>query len=76
MEELGGVEGFVADPTLGASRRQLLTGGVVAGLAAAGAAVSVPTAAYSATAPQKTMRPPGAICAIEGSKNGPPTLSK
>src|SRR5262249_6735014 len=48
MKELSGMEGAVADTTVGASRRQLLAGGVVAGLAAAGAA-SVPTAAYSAT---------------------------
>jgi hypothetical protein len=38
----------VTDTTNRASRRQLLTGGAVAGLAAA-AAVTVPTAAYSAT---------------------------
>ena len=38
----------VKDTTSGASRRQLLTGGAVAGLAAA-AAMAVPTAAYSAT---------------------------
>jgi hypothetical protein len=38
----------VTDETNGASRRQLLTGGAVAGLAAAVAA-TVPTAAYSAT---------------------------
>ena len=49
MKEVSDGEGAVADMTPGASRRQLLTGGVAAGLAAAGAAVSVPTAAYSAT---------------------------
>jgi nicotinamidase-related amidase len=38
----------ITDTTNGASRRQLLTGGAVAGLAAA-AAMAVPTAAYSAT---------------------------
>ena len=46
MEEAGGVEEGGADTTFGASRRQLLTAGAVAGLAAA---VSGPTAAYSAT---------------------------
>ena len=55
MKELSDGEGAVADMTpgasrrSGASRRQLLTGGVATGLAAAGAAVSVPSAAYSAT---------------------------
>jgi hypothetical protein len=39
----------VMDTTLGGSRRQLLAGGAAAGLAAVTAAVSVPTAAYSAT---------------------------
>jgi hypothetical protein len=38
----------MVDKTNHASRRQLLTGGAVAGLAAA-AAVAVPTTAYSAT---------------------------
>src|ERR1700751_5538897 len=47
MED-GGTDAMVADTSLGTSRRQLLTGGIVAGLAAAGAAVSVPTVAYSA----------------------------
>ena len=50
MKEVSDAEGAVAEMTPSASRRQLLTGGVAAGLAAAGAAVSVPTAAYSATA--------------------------
>jgi nicotinamidase-related amidase len=51
MED-GGTDAIVADTSLdtslGTSRRQLLTGGIVAGLSAAGAAVSVPTVAYSA----------------------------
>jgi nicotinamidase-related amidase len=49
VEEVGDTERVIADTTIDASRRQLLTGGVVAGLAAAGAAVSFTTAAYSAT---------------------------
>ena len=49
MKEVSDGEGAVADMTPGASRRQLLTGGVATGLAAAGAAVSVPSAAYSGT---------------------------
>ena len=50
MREMGdSVKGSASDATIGASRRRLLTGGVAAGLAATGAAISVPTAAYSAT---------------------------
>src|ERR1700723_860618 len=49
MNEVSDGEGAVADTMPGASWRQLLTGGVATALAAAGAAVSVPFAAYSAT---------------------------
>ena len=83
MEDPGGTESGVSNTSRDASRRQLLTGGVIAGLAAAGAAVSLPTAAYSATvdeipelAPQwkklnlaEILRLPAAYVSISQSKS-------
>jgi nicotinamidase-related amidase len=49
MKDVTGANEDVADTTFSGSRRQLLTCGAAAGLAAAAAAVLVPTAGYSAT---------------------------
>ena len=49
MKDVTGANEDVTDTTFRGSRRQLLTCGAAAGLAAAAAAVLVPTAGYSAT---------------------------